>query len=336
MTPLEEIIASAKSNPQHIVMAEGEDPRIVEGSVRAVKDGLARVTLLGSTDQVAKLLSENGSSPDAVSIVDPATSPLLPEFASTYHDLRKHKGVDEDAARKAMTDPLGFAAMMVRKDEADGTIAGAVCTTGDTVRAAFQIIGKAPGSKMVSSFFMMMFYQDHHPKKGVLFFSDCALIIDPDAEELAGIATASARSFTAMTGKEPKVAMLSFSTKGSARHDRVTKVAEATRIAKELEPDLLIDGELQFDAAFVPSVNARKAPGSPIGADANVFVFPSLEAANIGYKIAERIGGADAIGPVLQGLNKPANDLSRGCDADDVYSLIAVTGVQAANMDKNS
>jgi len=332
MTPLEEIIRDAKADPRHIVMAEGEDSRIVDGSLCAARDGLAKITLLGNEAKVRAEIERQGFSADTVTILDPSKSDLLPEFTSAYHDLRKHKGVDENAARDAMCDPIGFAAMMIRLGHGEGTIAGAITTTGDTVRAAFQIIGRAAGSKMVSSFFMMQFYEPHHPRKGVLLFSDCALIVDPNAEELAGIATASARSYTAMTGKVPKVAMLSFSTKGSASHERVTKVAEATRIAKDLVPDLLIDGELQFDAAFVPSVNARKAPGSPIGADANVFVFPSLEAANIGYKIAERIGGAEAIGPILQGLAKPANDLSRGCDADDVYKLIAVTGVQAARL----
>ena len=330
MQPLQDIVDAARSNPQRIVLAEGEDPRIVEGAVRAARDGLAKIILLGSSNTVQALIREQGADPADIDVIEPAQSSLLSEFAGTYHVLRQHKGVDEEAARKAMMEPLGFAAMMVRLGYADGTVAGAVATTADTVRAALQIIGRAPDSTMVSSFFLMLLNAPHHPKKGVLVFADCGLVVEPDADELAGIAVASARSYANMTGNDPKVAMLSFSTRGSARHERVTKVTEATRLAKAAAPDLLIDGELQFDAAFVPSINAAKAPGSPIGADANVFVFPSLEAANIGYKIAERIGGATAIGPVLQGLAKPANDLSRGCNANDVYHLIAVTGVQAA------
>jgi len=330
MTPLDAIVSAAKADPRRIVLAEGEDPRIVAGALRAARDGLAQITLLGSEDKVRSVFHAQDEKPDGIAIVDPARSRLLDEFADAYHQLRRHKGVDAAAARAAMLEPLGFAAMMVRSGHAEGTIAGAVCTTAETVRAALQIIGRAPGIAMVSSFFLMLLSEPHHPRQGVFVFADCALVVEPDAAELAVIATASADSFVRMTGKGAKVAMLSFSTHGSASHERVTKVIDATAIARQARPDLVIDGDLQFDAAFVPSVAARKAPGSPVGAEANVFVFPSLEAANIGYKIAQRIGGAQAIGPVLQGLAKPANDLSRGCNADDVYYLIAITAVQAA------
>ena len=218
---------------------------------------------------------------------------------------------------------------MVRDGHADGTIAGAVATTADTVRAALQIIGKAPGASIVSSFFLMFLDEPHHPKQATLVFSDCALVIDPAANELAEIARASAHSFQALIQQQPRVAMLSFSTMGSGRHERVDKVQQAVKIANELAPDLLIDGEFQFDSAFVPHIGAAKAPTARIKGDANVFIFPSLESANIGYKIAERIGGAKAVGPILQGLRNPANDLSRGCSADDVYRLIAITSLQA-------
>lgn len=330
MKPLDRIIEAARANPRHIVMSEGEDPRIVEGSVRAAADGLARITLVGRKAVVEAALAAHEFDARRINIVDPASSHSVAAYAAAYHRMRMAKGVSAIEAHQAVTAPLGFAAMMVRQGDADGTVGGAVATTADTVRAALQIIGRAPGSGIVSSFFLMMLCQPHHQKKGVYIFADCGLVVEPDAAQLADIAVSSARSYETLTGLQAKVAMLSFSTAGSAAHERVNKVVEATRLAKAAAPDLLIDGELQFDAAFVESVNLAKAPGSATGGAANVFVFPNLEAANIGYKIAQRIGGAMAIGPVLQGLARPANDLSRGCSADDVYHMIALTSVQAA------
>ncbi|MFQ5567433.1 MAG: phosphate acetyltransferase [Paracoccaceae bacterium] len=330
MSALDDLVDAARAVPQRIVLAEGEDARIVAGAVRAARDGVARITLIGRPGRVRALLADQGADPGDFPVVDPVETPLAEPFADEYHALRRHKGVDAEAAREAVTDPLVFAALMVRLGHADGTVAGAVATTAATVRSALQIIGHAPGTTMVSSFFLMLLDAPHHPKQGVLVFADCGLVVEPDAGELAAIALASAQSFADLTGSIPRVAMLSFSTHGSARHDRVTKVIEATALARAARPGLLIDGDLQFDSAFVPAINAAKAPGSPIAGDANVFVFPSLEAANIGYKIAERIGGVKAVGPILQGLAHPANDLSRGCSADDVYHLIAVTGAQAA------
>lgn len=329
MKPLDRILQTAKAAPRHIVLAEGEDPRIVEGAVRAVRAGIATVTLVGRRPVVEEKLAAMDAAPGEVRIEDPSSSPLTQRLAKAYHELRRSKGVDAEAAAEAVRSPLVFAAMMVREGAADGTVGGAVATTADTVRAALQTIGRAPGIGLVSSFFMMMLCAPHHQKKGAYVFADCGLVVDPDAAGLADIAVMSARSFEALAGKPPKVAMLSFSTAGSAAHDRVSKVVEATRLARTAAPDLVIDGELQFDSAFVEAVSAAKAPDSVLHGEANVFVFPNLDAANIGYKIAQRIGGATAIGPILQGLAKPANDLSRGCDADDVFHMIAVTVIQA-------
>lgn len=330
MKPLNNMLSAAIRDPKRIVLSEGEDPRIAEGAARALKDGIAHPVLIGRTKTVAEKLSALGANPADFKIIDPASSAKIEDYANAYHILRKHKGVDEKAARAAMNDPLQFAAMMVREGDGDGTIGGAVATTGDTVRAALQLIGRAPGVNTVSSFFLMMLCEDHHPKKGVVVFADCGLIVEPTVDELGQIAISSADSFHSLIGETPRIAMLSFSTAGSARHDRVTRVIEATEIVRSERPDLMVDGEIQFDAAFVPAVGKAKAPTSPLKGDANVFVFPSLESANIGYKIAQRIGDAKAIGPILQGLAHPANDLSRGCSVEDVYHLIAVTSVQAA------
>ena len=330
MKPLDDILDAARRDPKRIVLSEGEDPRIAEGAARALRDGIAHPVLVGRRSVVEDRLTAAGADPADFEIADPASAPKTQDYAEVYYVLRKHKGMDPDAARAAMANPLNFAAMMVREGDADGTIGGAVATTADTVRAAFQIIGRAPGVSMVSSFFLMMLCEDHHPRKEAVVFADCGLIVEPTAEELAQIAISSADSFQALLGQTPRIAMLSFSTAGSARHDRVSRVVEATATVKTLRPDLTVDGELQFDAAFIPAVSAAKAPGSPLKGEANVLVFPGLEAANIGYKIAQRIGGAMAIGPILQGLASPANDLSRGCSAEDAYHLTAVTSLQAA------
>lgn len=329
MKPLERIIETAKRAPKRIVLAEGEDPRIVEAAIRATRVGMAYVTLVGNHEVIERRLNEAGADRQEFRIEDPLASDLAPRLSSAYQELRKSKGVDEAAAIVALRSPLVFAAMMVREGEADGTVGGAVATTSDTVRAALQTIGRAPGVGLVSSFFLMMLCQPHHAKKGAFVFADCGLVVDPDAAGLADIARMSARSYRALAGGAAKVAMLSFSTNGSAAHERVSKVVEATRMARAAEPNLTIDGELQFDTAFVEAVSASKAPNSALHGEANVFVFPNLDAANIGYKIAQRIGGAEAIGPILQGLAKPANDLSRGCSAEDAFHMIAVTVVQA-------
>lgn len=334
MKPLERIVERAKHAHKRIVLSEGEDSRVVEAAIRAEADGIAEIVLVGDRQAVRARLAEHGADSGRFRVEDPQASALRPRLIAAWHALRKAKGVDEQAAAEALNSPLVFAAMMVREGEADGTVGGAVATTADTVRAALQAIGRASGVSIVSSFFLMMLCHPHHIKKGAFVFADCGLVVDPDAAELADIAIASARSYEALTDTAARVAMLSFSTGGSAAHERVSKVVEATRLARLAQPNLLIDGELQFDAAFVEAVSSAKAPNSALHGEANVFVFPNLDAANIGYKIAQRIGGAEAIGPVLQGLAKPANDLSRGCNADDVYNMIAITALQSQMADE--
>ncbi len=331
MNVLQNLRERAASRPAHIVMSEGHDPRIVAGSISAARAGVARITLVGSKDDVEQqLVAAGATDADAIAVQDPSTSELTEEFSASYFDLRKHKGVTEDKAVQQARDPLVFAAMMVRNGHADGTVGGAVATTPDVVRAALQVIGKAKTAPIVSSFFLMALPENHSSGRAAMTFGDCGLVIDPNSEELAAIAVASATSHTQLLGEHPKVALLSFSTMGSARHANVTKVTDALALLKEHHPDLDADGELQFDAAFVPEVGASKAKGSEIAGHANVMIFPNLDAGNIGYKIAQRIGGCAAIGPVLQGLAKPANDLSRGCNAEDVANMIAVTVLQSA------
>lgn len=316
MSVIDTIAAASKRAQPHVVLSEGDDPRVIEAAQRAVAEGLARVTLIGTTKV------------EGVPHIDPASAPHKADYAAAYYDLRKHKGISEEAAEAAMFSPLAFAAMMVRQGDADGTIGGAVETTSNVVRTALQIIGKDPSVDTVSSYFLMLL-DGTRP----IVFADCGLVIQPTAAELASIAMASSKSLTAMTGLEPKVAMLSFSTKGSVpagAHESLGRIAEAISIVQDRDPTLAIDGELQFDAAIVPEIADRKAPGSPVAGQANVFVFPSLSAGNIAYKIAQRIGGATALGPILQGLAKPANDLSRGCSVEDVHQMIAITGAQAA------
>ncbi|WP_371170765.1 phosphate acetyltransferase [Aliiroseovarius sp. 2305UL8-7] len=334
MKPLETLLHNAALSRHRILLSEGSDPRAVQAAHDAATQGVARVGLVGNEAEVIAQFQALGLPiANDITIFDPETSEHSSELAQLYYDLRKHKGVTETVAAKAAHNPHVFAALMVKAGHADGTVGGAVATTAEIVRTAIQVIGPKPGSKLISSFFLMLLCQPHHERKGALIFSDSGLVVDPNAEEMAQIALASAASFNALTGETPRVAMLSFSTHGSAKHDAVTKVATATQIAKDSAPDLLIDGELQFDAAFVPGVAAKKAPDSATAGQANVFIFPNLDAGNIAYKIAQRVGGANAIGPVLQGLAKPANDLSRGCSAEDILHMIAVTAAQASALD---
>ena len=330
LSPSELLKSTARGSRAVIAMSEGADPRIVEGSLSALKDGLADIILVGNrTDVEAELARQDASEGAGLTIHDPATSDLSAALAATFFELRAKKGVTEEQAQTAVQDPLVYAALLVRLGHADGTVGGAVATTSDVVRAALQMIGKAPDAALVSSFFLMYPPEGAAENARAMLYSDSGLVIDPSADDLASIAEISASSFTSLMRDTPRIAMLSFSTKGSARHAAVSKVSQATETLQAKRPDLNVDGELQFDAAFVPSVGASKAPDSKVAGQANIMIFPNLDAGNIGYKIAQRIGGATAIGPVLQGLAKPANDLSRGCTADDIVQIIAVTAVQA-------
>ena len=331
-TPLDLLRSEAPSERPIVALSEGSDPRVVAGALAAHSAGIADIILVGNSEAVQSAVDAAGAEQgDGISIHDPLTSDLTEAFAAAFHALRKHKGVDEAAALKAVQTPLVYAAMLVREGHATGTVGGAVHTTSDVVRTALQVIGKAPDAPMVSSFFLMYPPESAAGNGRTMLYSDCGLVIDPSSDELAAIAVASAGSCKALLKEEPKIAMLSFSTMGSARHERVTKVSDATAKLRAEQPDLQVDGELQYDAAFVPSVGARKAPDSSVAGQANVMIFPNLDAGNIGYKITQRLGGYTAIGPILQGLNKPANDLSRGCVAGDVTEMIAVTALQALN-----
>lgn len=329
MKPLDRIYETCRAAPRHILLPEGEDPRIQAAAVRAVADGLARITLLGDPARVGPALAALGAAPDAVAVIDPDHAPDLDLLAAECHRLRAAKGVTIEQARDLVRDPLVQAALRVRLGQADGTVGGAVATTADTVRAALQFIGRAPGITTVSSFFLMLSCAKDAPIKGGMIFADCGLVITPTAAELADIARASAASARALLDEAPRVALLSFSTAGSAEHESLGRIRTGLAQLRATDPDLEVDGEIQFDAALDDAIRARKAPGSRLTGRPNVFVFPDLASGNIGYKIAQRLGGLTAIGPVLQGLAKPANDLSRGCTADEVLAVIAVTAMQA-------
>ena len=330
MSLIEQLIQRAKADKQRIVLPEGTEERTLKAANQILTDGVADLILLGNVEEIQEKAREWGlGNISKATLIDPQNSEKSEEYAQMLFELRKKKGMTIEEARKKVTDPLYYGCMIIKSGEADGQLAGARNTTGDVLRPALQIIKTAPGITCVSGAMLLLTHAPECGDNGVLVMGDVAVTPVPDANQLAQIAICTARTAKAVAGIEPRVAMLSFSTHGSAKHEVVDKVVEATRIAHEMDPELLLDGELQADAALVPSVGASKAPGSPIAGKANVLVVPSLEVGNIGYKLVQRLGHATAVGPILQGIARPVNDLSRGCSIDDIYKMIAITANQA-------
>lgn len=331
MDVINRLLKCAKENPQRIVLPEATEERTLRAADRAIADGIAKIILIGNPEEINKLAGEWGlNNISKAEIVDPLNNPKSEEFAQLLAELREKKGVTINIARELVKDPLYLGCMIIKTGGADGQLAGARNTTGNVLRPALQIIKTAPGITCVSGAMLLLTKATEYGENGLVVMGDIAVMPAPDAAQLAQIAVCTAHTAKTVAGIEhPKVAMLSFSTKGSAQHELVDKVVEATKLAKEMDPSLEIDGELQADAALVPSVGASKAPGSNVAGHANVLVAPNLEVGNISYKLVQRLGGADAIGPVLQGIARPVNDLSRGCSVSDVYKMIAVTANQA-------
>ena len=336
MDLLQQIVARAKANKQRIVLPEAEEERTLKAADRVLADDLADLILIGNPDNIKKLAAEWGlQNIDKATIIDPLNNPKSEEYAELLAELRKKKGMTIEQARELVKNPLYLGCMIIKTEGADGQISGALSTTGDTRRPALQIIKCAPGITCVSGAMLLITKQPEYGENGIVVMGDVAVTPMPDANQLAQIAVCTAQTAKSVAGiAEPRVAMLSFSTKGSAKHEVVDKVVEATKLAHEMNPDLKVDGELQADAALVPSVGAKKAPGSDIAGKANVLVAPCLEVGNIGYKLVQRLGGAIAIGPILQGIARPVNDLSRGCSVDDIYYMVAITACQAQEAKK--
>lgn len=330
MDIMQEFKKKAASLGKTIVLPEGTEPRTVKAAQIIEKEKLAEVILIGNKSEIEKVAEAEGADISAVQIIDPKNSDKLDKYAEGFFELRKHKGMTLEKAKEVVQDEIYYGTMMIYNGDADGLVAGAEHSTGDTIRPALQIIKTKPGISVVSGCFLMIVPECSLGDNGSFIFADCAVNPDPDANQLAQIAVSSAQTAKVLCGMDPKVAMLSFSTKGSAKHPAVDKVTEAVKIAKELAPDLELDGELQADAALIEKVAAKKAPGSNVAGKANVLVFPDLQAGNIGYKLVERLAGAQAIGPFLQGLKKPVNDLSRGCSVDDIVNVTAITAIQSA------
>jgi phosphate acetyltransferase len=329
MNLIDQIKQNAALHQKRIVLPEGTEPRTLHATEIILKEKIAQIILLGNQTEINAKAVELGVDIAGATIVDPKTDQKRPIYAEKMLEIRKSKGLTLEEANQLLNDPLYFGPMMIKCGDADGELAGAINATGDVLRPAFQYIKTLPGCSVVSGAFLM-FVDQKFGHDGILIFSDCAVMPDPDAKQLAEIAVSSANTAKAIVGLEPRVAMLSFSTMGSAKHPLVDKVVEATKLAKEMAPELMIDGEMQLDAALIKEVGELKAPNSKVAGKANVLVFPGLESGNIGYKLVQRLAGAEAIGPVLQGMAAPINDLSRGCSVSDIVNMVAVTANQAA------
>ena len=333
MDLLQDIITRAKANKQRIVLPEGTEERTLRAADKLLADGVASIILIGNKTEISQLAASYGlKNIDLATIVDPLNHEKKEAYADLLFQLRQKKGMTPEKAAVLVENPLYLGCLMIKAGDADGEIAGAQNTTGDVLRPALQIVKTAPGISCVSGVFLMFLKDKSYGDNGLLVFADCAVMPNPTAAELAQIAVSTAQTTRDIVGADPKVAMLSFSTKGSASHEMVDKVVEATRLAKEMAPDLKIDGELQADAAIVDVVAAQKAPGSEIAGKANVLVFPTLEVGNIAYKLVQRLAGAQAVGPILQGIAAPVNDLSRGCSVDDIYKMVAIAANQAIGL----
>lgn len=337
MKLFEKLTANAKANPQRIVLPEGTEPRTLTAADRIIAEGIANVTLIGDPAEINRLAAQMDlHNISRANIVNPADEKVIDRYAPLFFELRKSKGITMEEARLTTANPLYLGCLMVKSGDADGQVAGAMNTTGNVLRAAFQVIKTQPGISVVSGAFIMLLPDGlDYGTDGVLVFADCAVVPDPTAPELAQIAISSAQTARDIAGIEPRVALLSFSTKGSAKGPLVDKVIEATKIAHEMDPNLILDGELQADAAIVPSVAHQKAPNSPLSGRANTLIFPSLGVGNIAYKLVQRLGRIEAVGPVLQGLAAPVNDLSRGCYPEDIFKTIIITCNQAIGLKKH-
>jgi len=329
MNFLEQIKKRAMSDIKTIVLPESEDIRTLKATAMILEQGIANIILVGNEDNIKKLAGDLDIS--KAKIVDPMKSDKYEEYANAFYELRKAKGMTIEKARETMKDYVYFATMMVKMGDADGMVSGAAHSTADTVRPALQILKTAPGTKLVSAFFVIVVPDCEYGYEGAFIYGDSGLVENPSADDLSEIAIASANSFKSLLQAEPVVAMLSYSSYGSAKSELTEKVIEATKIAKEKAPNLMLDGELQADAAIVPSIGKSKAPGSPVAGKANVLIFPDLNCGNIAYKLTERLAKAEAYGPILQGIARPVNDLSRGCSAEDIVGVVAITAVQAQN-----
>ena len=331
MTFIENIKEKAKKDIKTIILPEAEDNRVLRATEQIIKEGFAKVILIGDTTQIKEDANKNNLNISDIEIINPKTSDKFEEYANSLYELRKAKGMTLEQAKKLLLEPIYFGMMMVKNNDADGLVSGACHSTANTLRPALQILKTAPGTKLVSAFFVMVVPNCEYGENGVFVFGDSGLVENPSAEELAEIAKSSSKSFETLVGKPSKVAMLSYSTYGSARSELTEKVINATKLLKEQMPNLVCDGELQLDAAIIPEVASSKAPNSPVAGKANTLIFPDLNAGNIGYKLVQRLAKAEAYGPLCQGVAKPVNDLSRGCSSEDIVGVVAITCVQAQN-----